>query len=667
MIRPCQLVCLLFLLPLAAWAVDITATPPLDVKVERPTPTPATNAPATVDTTRAHNITVTLSSAAPGNLFRQDAAVELIAHISAPGKAQKVLATTMVTSPLGCQVYLGARSVEVPDSGQADLTIRSAELNHLPDGPYRVEIWVQSDTGIGYALTALNVWTGPAEKPVDCFGISYHGPLTTERTGKDLDLFRMAGVGWLRFPLHGWSPQGDAVPPEAAQYDTFVREATDRGFSLLAAFTPSLTVDPGVNAVQADKEYRESLLAAATRYSFKVKYWDLVQVRPDAKFHELTGVHAKQLVSPRAALQKYDKKLHAVFTVEDPFKWNAIELFSQHLPLPGDALGMSHNFIGLPEVQASPTPPIYSLEEINQAASSLKHSLESWVTEYGFDPEKGARLPAAIYQAALLSRALLLNKGQNITRTFWRHTPDSPFDLPLTSADGSAEPGLLAVRTTLQMLDGVTSMAEVQCPALASDISTKKIWAFLLKTEPDKKARKHGAHQHYVMAVWSENQLAGLAIKTSAVRSRVTDLWGNTVELQPIDGVMMFPVDEFPRFIDLGETSTVEAFTPFARFDPAMLLLTEGGENRIGMDVFNDQRLFRGKISLETRTSFWPSDMDVRSRRVDLDVQDRVKISDIVAIPTGARKGQLYEVRTDFLVGTRRLGYLICPIWYQPK
>jgi len=658
------------LLPLCALATDITVTPPSEVKLDQTTVAPPT-APA------ARDFTITFSSGTPGNLYLPGQPVDITAHVTNAGKSQKVLLTVLVTARQGCQIYLNARSVQLTDGGTLDWPIAAREISRLPNGCYHIEMWAQGDNGIGYNVTALTIWNGPAPTASDSFGVSYNGPLNTERTWKDLELFRLAGISWLRFPLHGWLPQGDAIPPEASLYDQFVSQATQRNFTLLPAFTPGLTVDPAVDEVQADKQYRESLLAATTRYGFKVKTWDLLQVKPDAKYPELRGIHAKQLQSGRMAMDTADKTLHAVFTVEDPFKWNAIDLFAQKLPLAGDAVGMSHNFIGLPEIQAQPTPPIFSATEINaDAQTALKRTPPLWVTEYGFDQSKGARLPSPTLQAALISRAMILNAGQKISRTFWRHTPDRQNDWPLTNADGSAEPGLLAIRTTLQMLEGVTSMTEVPVPVLGTDLNSKKVWAFLLRYDPPKKDRKHDTHKstratptrtHYQLVAWSEARMSSVTLKTTAQHAVVTNLWGNTVELQPVDGVMLFPVDEFPRFVDLGESKLIEASAPFARFTPSALLVTEGGTNRMVLDIYNNQQLFHGKISLEARTDFWPSDSGTRSRRIDLDVLDRVSVKEDIEVPAGARKGQIYEVRTDLLVGSRRIGFLLLPIWYQPK
>ena len=677
MLQPIRLAALLCcLLPLCALAGDVTATPPLEIKLD------TVKSPEKPAVAPARDITITFSSATPGNLFLPGQPIALTAHVANAGKAQKTLLTTLVTTAQGCEVYLNARSVQLEAGGVFELPIEARELSRLPNGCYRVELWAQNDNGLGYCATALNVWAGPLVKANDHFGVSYNGPLDNERTWRDLDLFRLAGVGWLRFPLHGWLPQGEAVPPDAAIYDRFIPEATQRHFSLLAAFTPSVTIDPSVDAVAADKQYRESLLAATTRYSFQVKNWDLLQVKSDAKYHGLSGIHAKQLFSGRQAMLQSDKNLHATFTVEDPFKWNAIDLFSQGLPLAGDAVGMSHNFIGLPEIQATPTPPTFVADEINAAAkNTLKRNPPLWVTEYGFDQSKGGRLPSPVQQAALIARALILNQGQHIERTFWRHTPDRQNDWPLTNTDGSVAPGLPAIRTTLQMLDGVTSMTEVPCPVLGTELNKKKVLAFLLRYDPEKKPRNSGhdgerngernTHKpvertHYRLVAWSENPMSGVTLKTTAQHASVTDLWGNVVDLQPVDGVLLFPVDEFPRFLDLGESGEVEAFAPFARFDPAILLVTDNGENRIKLDIFNNQRLFHGKISIEARTNFWPGDKGVSARRVDLDVLDRVEVAEKVDIPPDARKGQLYEVRTDFMVGSRRIGYLLLPIWYQP-
>ena len=204
---------------------------------------------------------------------------------------------------------------------------------------------------MGHGSTQFNLWNGPVTTANEQFGISYNGPLNTARTLRDLDIFRLAGIKWLRFPLQGWLPQGEAHPAGAELYNTFIEEASNRGFNLMANFLPKTTVVPSVNPLQTSRELNESLLAATTHYGFKVKYWELQRIKPDPAFPTMKGIGFPLLAAARQTLAKTDKSksLHAVFTIDDPLQWNAVELFSQKLPATNDILGLRYDFIGLPE------------------------------------------------------------------------------------------------------------------------------------------------------------------------------------------------------------------------------------------------------------------------------------------------------------------------------
>ncbi len=640
---------------------DTTASPPTaDVVIDAvQTATPPT---------RPSSVKVTFRTAAPGHLFLPGQPVDLAAVITSDGKEQPATVSMLVTSGTGCEVFRAETKVTLPAQGDVTVPVTFEGANHLPNGPYRVEVCVIGEWNYGYGFTGFSIWDGPLPVRNNRFGISYQGPLMTERTWQDLDFFKMAGVGWVRFPLHGWLPQGQTSPAEAEQYNTFVQEAGKRDFSLLAAFTPSTTVDPAVNAVQADKEYRESLLAAATRYSFKVKHWELLTVKSDPQYKEFRGIRYPELASGRSALREFDKSLSATFTVDAPFKWNSLELFNLSLPARDDTLGMRYNFNAIPEYRGDSSSPIYAREDVlSGAKDKLKKTPALWVTEYGFDATKGDRLPDANMQAALLSRALILNRAQGIERVFWRHDPSARYDLPFTGDDGNVQPNLLALRTTLRYLEGVTRVAEVPSPPMISETSPRKLWVFLLCYEGEKGKKK--TKPRYVLVAWSElreSKSAALAIKTSAMTVKVVDLWGNALELQPTSRVAMFPVDAMPHFVELGTYKDVEAFSPFVRFTPSRILLHEGGDTHLELEVRNDQRLFAGKVSCEVRTRRWPGESEVKTQKVDLGPADKISLVSTLSVPAEGIKGQLYDINAEIFIGSRRVGYLTLPVFYQP-
>ena len=611
------------------------------------------------------DVTVTFRSPAAGHLFLAGKPVELTAVITSK-VAQQATVCTLITTTYGARVFYDQKPVQLPAGGEVTLPITFENSNQLPNGIYRVDVWGEGEEDAPpYGSTTFSVWNGPLDHQVDCFGISYAGPLNSERTWQDLDLFKMAGVGWLRFPLQGWLPQGQTTPAETETYNQFVQEAGKRNFKLLAAFTPKMTVDIGVNELQAGKEYRESLLAATTRYGFKVKDWELLTVKPDPQFPDLKGIRFQDLAQYAPSLKKMDKSLRTIFSLDNPLKWNALELFNAKIPAKGDILGMHYNFVAFPEFKADATPPIFALDDIlSTARTRLKEVPPIWVTDYGFDPRLGTRLPDEAMQGALMARALLINRGANIERTFWRHDPAEPWELPFTRDDGSSRASLLALRTTLQMLDGITRVQEVPGPLLTT---RNKVWAMLLRYGGGKKKKTR-----YALVTWLETResyvTTSLTIKTKAPRLTVTDLWGNAVELQPTSQVAVFTVDAFPRFVDLGENGDAEILSPFARFDPPVVLLTDGGENRWGLLMHNDQRLFHDNLNCEVYIRRWPGkEGELAKRKIDLGPADSVVIPAQLDIPEDAKKGQVYEVSTEIMLGTRRIGYLTIPVWYMPK
>ncbi|MHB9024929.1 MAG: hypothetical protein ACYC7E_12275 [Armatimonadota bacterium] len=642
-------------IPLAAADIDITPTPPGGA-------TPTTRSSEAM-------YSVKISSEMPGNLFLANQPITLTARIANSGKEQSAMVTMRVSTGFGCVVQEDKARRTLPEKGVFDVVMNLKDAQRFPNGSYRVETEVVGDGNFGYGTTMLGIWRGPVTAFADEFGISYAGSLDDARVAKDLDLFRQAGVGWLRFPMKGWLPTGKANSPEAEHYKGFLQVAGDRGFNLLAAFTPLVRDDPGVNPVQADKDYRESLLAAVTHYGFKIKNWELLRVKPDPNFTELRGIGFKQMVPAREALRKIKttKSAQVIYSIEDPFPMNSLELFLQTMPAKGDAVGMRYNFIGIPENNVTPASPIFAVEEVvKNAARRTKKLPPLWVTEYGFEPARGNRLPHALYQAALISSTLIINRARGFARTFWRNDPAATFDHPFIAADGNAMPSLLALRTTLDALKGVTAMTPVPVPLdLRSSPTESKIWSYLLMYgNPKKPKSTKGAR--YALVIWSESDIRAMTLKTPAAQIIVRDLWGNEIELRPTSNTALFQVDAMPRFLDLGTSNDVELLNAFAKFNPPLLTLRNGGANSFEFSLYNDQRCFSGDLPIEMQFRRWPDPTDAIVRKKTLNPADHMNISNTLTIPENASRGQLYEVSVSLLVGTRRIGYLTLPVWYDP-
>ncbi len=667
---------------LLGWLVGITAWAPLlaaDIIVDAKAPLDVVlDQGAKPVAPKQEPVTVSIRSDKAGNIFLSGEAVTLTTLITNPGAEQTAVITTVISGEFDCVIYTKKERVKLPANDILALYLSFPGNNRLPNGSYLTEVAVAGPDGIAYGDTLFNVWTGPAEHPYPNFGIAYAGPLDSPNLTKDLDLFKAAGVGWLRFPLHGWLPQGEAQPFEAQRYNTFVQEADKRGFNLVAAFTPKITVDPSVDSARADKDYRESVMAAAVRYGFKVKWWELLRVKPDIeKSPEMKGIGYAQLKNGRDAIRSVDKTLKVLYSVEDPFKWNAMELFHFNVPVNGDAVALRYNFVGIPEVKANPEPPSFSIDDVLGAADAgLKKHPPLWVTEYGFDPVKADHLPAAQYQAALVSRAVILDRLVGIERTFWRHTPGSPYDLPLTRTDGSAMPSLLALRSTLAALADTSAVSELQSPVTDMRI-------FLIKHGGVKKSwMAKESKATYTLALWSTGAPGAVTIKSKATHMTVTDLWGNAIELKPTSGVAIVQADEFPRFVDMEDTGDVELYSSFAYFKPTKLVLTEDGPNKMTFIILNDQRLFTGNITLELNFRRWPEEppklnaadpakprpepAKVRSEKVNIDPAGHIELDEKLDIPLHAHKGQLYDTSVEILLGSRRIGYITLPVWYMP-
>lgn len=211
-------------------------------------------------------------------------------------------------------------------------------------------------------------------------------------------------------------------------------------------------------------------------------------------------------------------------------------------------------------------------------------------------------------------------------------------------------PSLLAMRTTMQMLQGVTKMTAVQPPVVNMKAylmrveDTKNTTEKTDKTDKSdrKEKKKKGAHPHYLLAVWSDNTSTGVTVKSDASRVTVTDLWGNAMEISPIDGVAMYGVDEFPRFIDLGESSNVELYVPFVTFDPARIVLHDDSENKFSLIIHHDNRLFHGQLSLDVNFLRWPAaeteDETIKTQKVTLNPMNHYTIDSRLSIPPNLPK-----------------------------
>lgn len=602
-------------------------------------------------------IGITFSSKSPNNLFMVGEPIDITVHITNSGRTHSSDISLFVTTSLGSVVYSRTLTRELPNSATIDETISLGNNERLPCGSYIVEALVKED--LAYNSSRISIWNGPLEKPNSAIGISYAGPLDAKRVATDLDLFKLIGICWIRFPMQGWLPQGETLPPQSGIYDTFIRQASDRGYNLLAAFAPQVTVDPSVNSAQAEKDYHESLLAAATRYGFKIKNWELLTVKPPQFPTGLSGIGYRQLTKGRDALRQYNKSLTVSYALSDPV--NVLELLFYRLPAKGDAIGFHYDISGVPEYARGTQKS--SFDAISELSATAKKTLKrtSMVsgTDYGFDSDQGDALNP-ILKAAFISRVTLLNASINLGQTFWRHDSGDQDDSTFIGGDGAIQPGMLALRTTLHALDDVTSVKEMP---------THIKRAHILSLGIGKKSKKK---QRCRLALWTEDTQSRTAviIQTSAVELPVTDLWGNTIVLQPTDGVAILQIDEYPRFIDLGNNSKVEISETGNNFSfsTKYAVLTPGSDITARFNIQNNQQFLKGSLAGEIRFRAWPIGSNVITRKILLAPNTNDIIPIPLKVPDGARNDkEAYEVNAEIFIGERRIGYLVLPVYYSAR
>ncbi len=609
-----------------------------------------------------NHVTITFDCSEKGNLFKYGTPFNMNAVLYNPGEEVESTVVVRVSTPFGCEYYRNEAKRTLPAKNKFFERITFANSDQLPRGPYSVEVWVEGEI-LGYSKTNACVWDGPIDTMNDFFGISYTGALDAPRVPSDLDLFKSAGIQWVRFPLFGWSP-GGATQPKTSSYDSFISETvTKRKMNVVAAFVPEAILNPSLNPTQAMKDYRESLVAAASRYKTQVKYWELLRVKPDPTYTELRGIKFGHLKQGREAIKNLDNSLKAIYTLEYPCKWNAKELFDNKLPSGDDIIGMQYSFGGIPEMVTNPAPPINDLSDIrSEAKSKLKKSPKFWVMEYGLDPAKESSLPIAILQAALIVRATILDRVYEIERTFWRNNPDSPYDLPIISGDGSANPSLIALRNCLSLLNGATACMPLPAP------NAGNTYAYIFqfgKISKDKDAAK----PRYKLVAWvktTSDEMA-VAINTRATAISTSDIWGNVIDLKPTENTAIFPLNEFPIFVDLGESFDVQRLqVSFVQFSPSRITLHEGLHNKVQISLFNDQLLIGGPFAVELRFNKQPGGEEGKSELTNLVPFSKKEIVRELSIPKSAHKGMIYEIRMDIMMGTRRMGYLTLPVRYDP-
>lgn len=632
---------------------------------------PITNNQPPTDSPITRNIQITFHSSAENMLFLIGVPVAFSVKILNSAASQDATVTVSVTSGLGATLFRQNYRDPLMEGETREILITLGKESPLPTGPYRVEVLVKAEKDWGYGVSTFGVWPGPIVTKSDFFGVNFQGPLAVERTMRDFELFRQIGVGWLRLPVQGWIPQGQLIPDSAAGLDVLLRAAQEKKLDILAAFTPQISVDPTINSLQAQKDYNESLLAAAARYGFMVKRWELLTVPGAHSALGLQGIWYGEIKPGRESLARFDKKLQVFYGADDPVSANVDAMLRMELPPKGDGIAVHFNLNSLPEVQKEHTPSELISNSLTKAKQILRRAPPVWVTDFGFHTDLLQNSGQVnTHHAALFARTLLLSRFTNIERLFWRHDPKNPQDLAFTTADGSVQPTYLALRTVLEQIDGLTAVAPVFTSLAGQDNSN----IYLLRYDV-KKSGKVKKHSKYKLVVWT-NRISNrttLVVRTAASKVIVTDLWGNRQQLQPAGHVVLVQADEFPRFIDVEDDGNAEVNNAgsVAFFTPRTKWLTPGGDNTITFTLSNNQNVFQGNITGNMLFHAWPTGREQEPVEFNLDkykertVEFRDLFNDPALFETANNQRLLSEISVEIMQGQLRIGYLTLPVYYS--
>ncbi len=634
------------ILPIWADEVAVTATP---------IPGEGTVTAVAVPPTK---FAIFCTSADPNNLFRAGQTINLTAHIQNPGIAREVVFKYLLLYGFYCVITSDAKIIKLEASSTTDVELTFPGSEHFPNGAYQISSWLEGVNVFGVSsLTSLGVWNGPAIAMNDRIGINYQASLVGDRTLRDMDTFKRAGVGWLRFPLRGWLNVEGARPPQVDIYDPFIREATKRKYQLLAAFLPKVTVDRTVFPDQAEKEYSESLLSATMRYERQLPYWELQRITASSVYLNEKGIGFNQLVAGHNAIRKFNNNLKLIYSFESPFKDHAEELMGLNGFSNNDILGMRYDFIGIPENTTLSTPPAMGYPDLKtDMKKSFKRDTTAWVTDYGYDLQKTVtRPPLPLHQAAFMARALILDRMAGIERSFWRYDPSSINETPFLTEAAGATPMLLALRTTAEQLRGAHFARDLSSAALG-------IRAYLFHFDDD---------SHYTLVAWSEQQVpSGITIKSTAKNIPIFDIWGNVIELSPVDNVALLQVDEFPRFANMGKMKDIEKdiklYPSFIAFDHARPALTGPDANVIKVHLVHDPRIFKGKKVIDIDFHEWPGNGKVDTMKAVLIPNASEDIVRPLSFPPNPRPGQLYTLSVDIKDNSRKIGHFDVIVGYTP-
>ena len=644
---------------LGAQTVPILPLPPVDNP-------PSTDPPAAI----ARNIHVSFQSPAANFLFLAGEPVQITASILNTAASQDSTVTITVMSGLGAQVLKRTFYDPLMEGETLEYPITLGEDYRLPGGPYIMEVLVKAEKDWGYGEASFGVWNGPLSVQSDFLGINYTGPLQEERAMRELQLFQDAGIGWLRLPVQGWMPQGQAIPIESLLYDRLLRSAAEKNIQVLAAFTPQISVDPTINSLQAQKDYNESLLAAAARYGFMVKRWELLTISRPLYPSGLQGIWYTEIKPGREALTRFDKSLQVFYGADDPALANVEALLRMDLPLKGDGIALHYNMQSLPEMQKERTPSTLVGEASSKAKYIIKRVPPVWITDFGFHPrllrDSGQ---TNTHQAALFARTALLSRFTNIERIFWRHNTTDTNDLPFSSEHGGVQPTYLALRTIVSQINGLSAVTPVFTSLIGQDNTNIHLMRF------DEQQGKKKKISRYKLVLWTTriSHRTTLALRTVAPRIMVTDIWGNVQVLQPSNNIALVQADEFPRFIDLDFDGKVEVSHAgaVAFFTPNCKWLTADGDHNIKFTLVNNQNIFQGRIAGRLVFHSWPGGQQQAPVDYELEPyrEKPIEFRDLFndrAVMQDARNQRLFsEINVDIMHGELRMGYLTLPVYYS--
>jgi|GEM_PF-2091747 len=575
-------------------------------------------------------------------------------------------AEVFVKNSFGSIIYIKKHDI-ILGANSTDVIPLTYSFGGLPFGPYNIDVILDlKENGWVIGNGKFSYYDSTVYSENDWFGINYIGDFDNERIYNDFELFDRLGVSNLRFTMQGWLPQHEVTLDEIEYSYRLLDKVKPYGFNLLCNFMPAFSTDTRVNSLLAEVEMEESLAAALSRYAYEIKEWEISPSPSEYTLLGNRGIRYGEIKKLRDIITKYDKKLKVIVGVDSPHKGNLTESFYYKIPQKSDYSGFHYSYLKRPENSiVNPTPPVFIMDTIkSDAGKILKHGLNLWMTDLGFDT-KAENLPNDIDQAILMSRAILQNRASGFDRIYWRNNPYDKKDLPFIGNDGVANPSYLAVRNLLIQLDRTTESDMLSFNAEDNSL----FHVFMFKSGKKEKNKKQ------VLAFWREDVVMRrqIMIEVDCPQVVLTDIWGNSTYLYPANGKINLPITEKPSYLDVSDAKKVHVTVGkqgVLSFEPRIATINEKmtpAETKLSLVVTNDPSFFRGTQTLMVTVECPALFKEMLITEVNLVENSTRQIMlpsfDIADADRVHGKG-ITEVTARLFVGTQCVAVAVLPIYY---